>query len=133
MHVTNPHSDPNKSSHNTPRTSLYHPSSIHPLTTRHQPPFQVNLDGRVLTVVLPYEVRPADRVLLQAPSPPVVLKRATAAPVALRTKREGYVACMRCSFDNSVALLACQMCGETISLTHEALRDQVHDQPTTTK
>ena len=69
----------------------------------------MNLDGRVLTVVLPYEVRPGDRILIKAPAPPLVLKRATAAPVAPRTKREGYVSCPRCSFDNSVALLACQV------------------------
>ena len=87
----------------------------------------MNLDSRLLTVVLPFEVRPGDRVLIQAPAPPLVLKRATAAPIAPCTKREGYVTCARCSYDNSVALLACEMCGETISLTHEALREQVSE------
>jgi hypothetical protein len=59
----------------------------------------------------------------------VALKRAAAAQVPPPTKREGFVTCPRCSFDNSVALVACQMCREPLgagALAAQRLPEVLH-------
>jgi FYVE zinc finger len=49
--------------------------------------FQVSLDNRVMTVVLPLDIVPGQRILVKAPSPSVSVQRAQAVTVLAPTKK----------------------------------------------
>jgi FYVE zinc finger len=49
--------------------------------------FQVSLDSRVMTVVLPLDIVPGQRILVKAPSPSVSVQRAQAVTVLAPTKK----------------------------------------------
>lgn len=49
--------------------------------------FQVSLDNRVMTVHLPSDIAPGQRILVKAPSPPMIIQRAQASAVLPPTKK----------------------------------------------
>jgi hypothetical protein len=49
--------------------------------------FQVSLDNRVMTVILPLDIVPGQRILVKAPSPSVSVQRAQAVTVLAPTKK----------------------------------------------
>lgn len=49
--------------------------------------FRVSLDNRIMTVIIPLDVLPQQRILVKAPSPPLTIQRALASTVMPPTKK----------------------------------------------
>ena len=89
-----------------------------PIDIRRGQTFRVSLDGRLMTVAVPDNVSPGDAIYVRAPIFSSAPTRANATTIKRKVE---VLACSKCTFENNPAFPTCQICGNDLSFSKDAV------------